>query len=118
MDFATQWMLILAAFAIVLGFVALLCSKIYVIDNGTGKATEVDLPLVGKMKTNYPALVFILVGTALATYSLNQPYLFLDSQQPVLWNIKGQLQQSGHDIADWRFGEIKLVEFGPEVQIK
>jgi len=52
MDGATQCMLVLAAFLIVLGFVALLCSKIYIMDQGNGKATEVNLPLVGKMKTN------------------------------------------------------------------
>ena len=118
MGSATQWVLILSGLAFVLGFVSLLCSKIYVVDKASTEATEVDLPLVGKMKTNYPALVFVVTGAALAFYALNQQSQFESTQQPVRWNIKGQLQQPGHDIADWRFGEIKLIDVGPDVQIR
>jgi len=117
MNGVTQWTLILSALVFVLGFVALLCSKIYIVDKGGGnQPTQVDLPLIGKMKTNYPALVFVIAGTALAVYTLNQYYQSIT--HPVLWNIKGHLQQPGHDISDWRLGELKLVALGPDVQIK
>jgi hypothetical protein len=116
MDSATKWMLILSALTIVLGFAALLCGRIYVTDGNTGQSTEVDLPLVGKMKTNYPALVFVLVGAMLAIYTLKQHYQLIS--QTVAWNIKGTLTQPGHNITDWRYGEIKLVDLGPNVQIK
>jgi hypothetical protein len=49
---------------------------------------------------------------------LNQYHQFVGSQQSVLWNIKGQLQQPGHDITDWRLGVIELVDLGPDVEIK
>ena len=46
---------------VVLGFVALLKQKVY-IDSSTNQPTEVSLPIIGKLKTNYPALLFVLVG--------------------------------------------------------
>ena len=111
-------MLILSALSFALGFVALLCTKIYVFDKGTNQATEVQMPLIGKMKTNYPALVFVAVGAVLAADALKQHYQFVSQQQPVLWNIKGRLQQPAHDIKDWRWGELRLIALGPNVQIK
>jgi hypothetical protein len=54
MDTPTKWMPILATLSFLLGFVALLSSKIY-IDKATNPSLEVDMPFVGKM--NYPSLL-------------------------------------------------------------
>ena len=40
---------------IVLGFFALLAQRIY-IDSGTLTASEIEIPFLGKMKANFPAL--------------------------------------------------------------
>jgi hypothetical protein len=74
-----MWHLILPMFFIfsmtclALGFVALLKQKLY-IDSKTNQLTEVDLPIVGKMRTNYPALVFVIAGCAamFPVYSMYQ----------------------------------------------
>ena len=54
-----------AVLALVLGFVALLKQKTY-IDSATNQPTELELPLFGKLKTNYPALVFVFLACGLA----------------------------------------------------
>ena len=46
----------LGALCVLLGFVALLSSKIY-IDDKTNAPTEVELPIIGKLKSNCPALL-------------------------------------------------------------
>jgi hypothetical protein len=43
-------------------------TKSYVVDGA--ESTETDLPILGKIKTNYPALVFVAVGAGLALYAL------------------------------------------------
>jgi hypothetical protein len=74
---------------VVMGFFALLKQKLY-IDSKTNKATEVSLPIVGKMKTNYPALVFVLVGFAAMypIYSFKQP----DADAKDDYLIKGRIE--------------------------
>jgi hypothetical protein len=76
---------------VVMGFFALLKQKLY-IDSKTNKATEVSLPIVGKMKTNYPALVFVLVGFAsmYPIYSFKQPDI--DAKDDYL--VKGRIEIS------------------------
>jgi hypothetical protein len=111
-----MWMLVLSALAFLLGLIALLCTKIYVTtSNGATQSTEVDMPLIGKMKTNYPALVFVTAGAALAVYTLYQYSQLMT--QPVLWNIKGQLQQPNNGSSDVRWGEIRLVDLDSHVTI-
>jgi len=74
---------------VVMGFFALLKQKLY-IDSKTNKATEVSLPIVGKMKTNSPALVFVLVGFAAMypIYSFKQP----DADAKDDYLIKGRIE--------------------------
>ena len=52
---------LLAGLCFVLGFVALLKQKTY-IDSQTNQPTEIELPFVGKLTTNYPALGFVFIG--------------------------------------------------------
>src|SRR5207248_1160733 len=55
----------IAILSIILGFIALLSQKIY-LDPATNQPAEVEVPLLGKIKTNYPALVFVFLGAVLA----------------------------------------------------
>jgi hypothetical protein len=55
----------LAGLCFVLGMIALLKQKTY-IDAETQQPTEVEIPIIGKLKTNYPALVFVVIGGFLA----------------------------------------------------
>ncbi|MGH2508312.1 MAG: hypothetical protein ACRDHZ_13055, partial [Ktedonobacteraceae bacterium] len=61
----------IGAILIFLGFIALLSQKIY-IDHRTNKATEIDVPILGKMKANYPALIFVFLGCAVVVFGLNK----------------------------------------------
>jgi hypothetical protein len=63
MDGATIWALTLGTLGFLLGLIALLTSRIY-IDKASNSTVEVDVPLLGKLKGNYPALVFVLLGGA------------------------------------------------------
>ena len=60
----TNAVLGIAVLSIVLGFVALIKQKTF-IDATTNQPTEFELPLVGKLKTNYPSLLFVMVGFGL-----------------------------------------------------
>jgi hypothetical protein len=60
----------IAAIAAVGGIVALVTQKVFV-DN-QGHVTEVELPLLGKLRTNYPSLVAIFLGVALAYLVLHK----------------------------------------------
>jgi len=63
----TLWAMALGSLLALLGFIALLTSKFYV----AGKSqVEVQVPFLGKMKGNYPALVFVFLGVGLAVYAL------------------------------------------------
>ncbi|MFO1323638.1 MAG: hypothetical protein U1F15_06200 [Burkholderiales bacterium] len=112
----------LATLSFVLGFVALLSSKVYV-NPKTRSKLEVDLPLLGKMQTNYPALIFVFVGAALAVYSISKHFEFESMKlqraaHETVWNVTGQFRQPGNDITDWRNGALlKLVQVGPTFDI-
>ena len=73
--------LIISIIGIILGFVALITQKIY-INPETSEATEVEIPFIGKIKTNYPALVFAFLGFGLAFYVFNKAYPPL----PTVWH--------------------------------
>jgi hypothetical protein len=73
MDNSVLFIFAIASLSIILGFIALLSQKIYM-DAATGEATEVDVPLFGKIKSNYPALVFAFLGIALAGCAFQKAY--------------------------------------------
>lgn len=91
--------LFIAGLMIMLGFVALVTQKIYM-DAATQQPIEISVPLVGKMKTNYPALVFVLLGVYLVIH--------IYPPQKTQWTILGELR-SGHQIIDWQKGTLTLV---------
>lgn len=77
---------LLAALGMVLGFVALIMQKIY-LDPATNMPTSVELPALGKISTNYPALLFLFFGAGLAGYAFNSSMTTMDD-----WTITGHLR--------------------------
>ena len=72
----------LASISILLGFIALLKQKTY-LDSKTNQPTDVEVPLVGRLKTNYPALVFVFLGFCLAFYVVHKSL----PQKEIIWKI-------------------------------
>jgi hypothetical protein len=79
---------ILATLSIVLGFFALLKQKTYV-DADTKQPTEVELPLVGKLKSNYPALVFVVLGFGASIFAFNKSFEHNKDVGTDTWTILG-----------------------------
>jgi len=97
----------LAALALVLGFIALLKQRTY-LDAKTQKPVQIEIPLFGKnmkMKTNYPALAFLLFGFLLVIYLLQ---IGLPPVKTELdWYVEGSF--SDEKINDWdRAGTLTL----------
>lgn len=86
---------------ILLGFIALLTQKIY-IDSRTNTLTEVEIPLFGKMKTNFPALIFVFFGCVLIFFAVEK------FNEKVPWLITGSLQNVGENDIDWSKGSVSL----------
>lgn len=97
-------MYIISISSIALGFVALLKQKTY-IDSKTKEPTEVELSFFGKIRTNYPALVFVFLGFAAALFTFQKS----DIKEKVRWSIHGQMVDTAHRIDDWREGEFKIM---------
>jgi hypothetical protein len=91
----TLFVLALAALSFVLGFVALLSSRIYINPNTKAKLA-VDLPILGKMQTNHPAPIFVFVGAALAFLAMEK------GPRDTSWTIAGELREPSNQIKDWR----------------
>lgn len=93
----------LSALLIILGFVALLKQKTY-LDVNTQQPVQVDIPILGKVKTNYPALIFVLLGFALAWTVFEKSF----PPRKETWKLTGTLKSpSGHKI-DWEDGTLTL----------
>lgn len=92
----------IGALLIFLGFLALLSQKIY-IDHRTNKATEIDVPILGKMKANYPALVFVFLGCAVVIYGLSK-YTGVQTNR---WQVDGTMI-SDTPINDWQSGKLQI----------
>ena len=105
-------MYIISISSIILGFVALILQKTY-LDPETQKPTEVEVPVIGKLKTNYPALVFVFLGFAGAFYSFQRSQV----KEKVQWTIQGSLVDSAHRIKDWSDGEFKVIPTNTETAI-
>jgi hypothetical protein len=95
----------LAAFCFLLGFIALLKQKTYV-DSQTNRPTEVELPLVGKLKSNYPALVFVAVGAFLAYLGGSKPSVELGEED---WTIIGSFVAPKNVTVKWEEGNLALM---------
>jgi len=92
----------ISVLSILLGFVALLKQKTY-INEATKEVTEVELPLVGKLKTNYPSLVFLAMGIFLAVFVFNKSY-----NTKKVWEISGTFIDTTRTITDWSEGELNI----------
>jgi hypothetical protein len=92
----------ISVLSILLGFVALLKQKTY-INETTKTVTEVELPLVGKLKTNYPSLVFLALGIFLAVFVFNRSY-----NAKKTWEITGTFIDTTGTITDWSQGELNI----------
>jgi hypothetical protein len=69
--------------------------KIY-IDRETKQVTEVELPWLGKFRTNVPALVLFVIGLASLIYPI---YQSKDLTKPTQWvAIKGQVQSEAFPV--------------------
>lgn len=91
----------ISTLTIILGFIALLTQKIY-IDTDTKQLTQIDIPMVGKMKTNYPALIFLFLGIFLAVYAFSRSF----PPQKNEWVITGSFE-SGKNI-NWQDGTLTV----------
>lgn len=101
--FLTIVLLCLSLVSLVLGFIALLMTRVYTRPEGDSKTvTEVEVPLMGKMKTNYPALVFVCLGFALAGYVAYQAFAAGD----VTWEITGAF--TNDDVINWDKGTLTV----------
>lgn len=97
--------------SIVMGFVALLTQRIY-LDASTQEKTEIELPLFGKMKTNYPALIFVFLGFALSFYVFDKCY----PPQKEPWELSGQFISPGRAI-DWETGSLSIFPSDYDIDI-
>lgn len=97
----------LAALSFVLGFAALFMQKNY-IDSRSNQVTEIELPLVGKLKTNYPALVFVMVGFALAVVVWMNPRDLGEEE----WTITGSMKLPESEKVKWEEGSIVVLPRG------
>src|SRR6266849_2316656 len=89
--------------AIVLGFIALLKQKTY-IDRHTKQPTEIELPILGKMKTNAPALTFVFLGVGLALVAFEKSY----PPKKVEWTVEGSFKNLPGKHVDWPNGTLAL----------
>lgn len=93
--------LVAAILSVLLGFIALISQKIYV-DAQKKSLTEVNVPILGRMRTNYPSLIFVFLGFSLMFYVLgNLPPKLVD------WEISGQFFTDDQDIV-WSASNLEL----------
>ena len=95
----------ISALSIVLGFVALLKQKNYLNETTKAVTTEVELPLVGKLKTNYPSLLFLAMGIFLAAFVFSKSYNIKNKK---VWEISGTFIDTTRTITDWSQGELNI----------
>jgi hypothetical protein len=65
--------------------------------------TEIQLPVLGKLKTNYPSLIFLALGIFLAVYVFNKSY-----STKRVWDISGTFIDTTKGITNWSQGEFNI----------
>jgi hypothetical protein len=105
-------MYIISISSIVLGFVALLKQKTY-LDSETKQPTEIEISKFGKLKTNYPALVFVFLGFVAAFFAFQKSQV----KEKAQWIIQGSLVDTSHRIKDWSDGEFKVIPTSADARI-
>jgi hypothetical protein len=104
-------MYILAALCFVLGVIALMKQKTY-IDKETNQPTEVEIPIIGKLKTNYPALVFVVIGGVLAAipwWKSSPVQVDLGKEE---WVLSGTLRSPPGKSVQWESGVLTVLPKG------
>jgi hypothetical protein len=106
-------MYVLSALILALGGVSLFVQKVYKTDQETGEKIEIELPLLGKLKTNYPALAFAFIGAGLAVFTFNKTCELKDQ-----WVISGQFKMPDSGAIDWTKGVLTLYpkQFNPALE--
>jgi hypothetical protein len=102
----------LSALLIILGFVALLKQKTY-LDSATLQPVQVEVPVFGKVKTNYPAVLFIVFGSVLAGVIFERAF----PPRKVEWRLQGTLAHPQNARIIWSVGTLTLMpsEITPSV---
>lgn len=93
----------LSTLIVLLGGVSLVLQKVYKVDSATGEKTIVEIPVFGKLSTNYPAIVFVFIGAALATYTLNKTWETDDH-----WVVSGSFHTPNAEIINWERGNLRI----------
>jgi hypothetical protein len=99
--FGETAMYILSFFIISLGGISLFIQKIYRLDEKGGQ-TVVDLPFIGRLTTNYPALGFVFIGAAMAIFTFSRTSV----AGIETWFITGQFTAPASKNVDWQSGSI------------
>ncbi|MBA3006224.1 MAG: hypothetical protein KKB91_11165 [Proteobacteria bacterium] len=93
----------LSTLIVLLGGMSLILQKVYKVDSATGEKTTVEIPLFGKLSTNYPAVVFVFIGAALATYTLNKTMEVDDH-----WVVSGSFRTPNAEAINWERGNLRV----------
>lgn len=143
MDDPTLWALALGALCLVFGFVPLLLTRTY-IDKDSNTATEIEIPFFGKLKSTYPALVFVLAGPAIVAYAINshreiqinlvnsnaeterqrnaqksaENVARLSATGDEDWVVTGRLKSADGRKVDWDRGVLSLFGGSPDVSFR
>ena len=100
------YLLSVSVVALFLGFFALLRQKTY-LNAKTSTPIEIELPIFGRMKANYPALIFLFI-TGLFGY-----FAYMSRDMPnAQWSVVGSVGYADGtllDAADWQKLQIKVV---------
>ncbi len=89
-------MYILSFFVIALGGISLFVQRIYKLDK-EGEKTVIELPFVGRLTTNYPALGFVFIGAAMAIFAFSRT----GAEQ---WFVTGQFKAPPSKKVEWTKG--------------
>jgi hypothetical protein len=93
-------MYILSFVVIVLGGISLFVQRIYKLDK-EGDKTVIELPFLGKLSTNYPALGFVFVGAAMAIFAFSRT-------GTDRWFVTGQFKAPPSKKVEWTKGTLTV----------
>ena len=100
------YLLLVSVLALFLGFFALLSQKTY-LDAETQAPIEIELPFFGKMKANYPAVIFLFIAGMFGYFAYWSRDLPRDQ-----WSVVGSVGYGNGDLldaADWQKLQIKVI---------
>jgi hypothetical protein len=74
------------------------------VDSSTNQPTEVKIPILGRLNTNYPSLVFVFLGFFAAMYAFKE----FRVKEKVQWTIKSKFEDKYNRIRNWKEGELNI----------